>query len=460
MSTSALRTILLTGTALGSLALGTMAAQAGGFAIREQSAYFQGMSFAGVAAGGSGSIASMFWNPATLTQAPLGITVENSATGIFGNSVITPTAATLGPFNLLAAPFSLGGSGNIAERAFVPAGYLSYNTGGPWAFGVAMNGPFGLVTNPRREWAGQFYSRESEVWSLNVTPQAAYKVNDWISVGVGMQVQYMRVQLDSAFPGSVTPGGLPIVNSDTLALFAKGIDFCWTAGVTLTPTSWTSIGLGYRSGINQTIQGNADRPAFSAPPLPPFPAASATIRTTIPLPDTLTLGVRQKITEQFTLLGTAEWTRWSRFDRVPVQVNPAGLPGVPNELPFGWSDGWFASVGAEYQFTPTIGVRTGLGFERSPITDAVRTTRLPDNDRIWASAGISYAYSERLTFDLGYTHIFVKDAPIDLSAASGNPSFNPSLGTFIGNAQTDIDIVSLGVRFRFSAPPKPLVTKG
>ena len=45
------------------------AAYAGGFAVREQSARAQGMSFAG-AASASGQLSSMFWNPATITMNP------------------------------------------------------------------------------------------------------------------------------------------------------------------------------------------------------------------------------------------------------------------------------------------------------------------------------------------------------------------------------------------------------
>ena len=51
-------------------ALGAVStAQAGAFAIREQSATAQGLSFAG-AASGSGGLSSVFWNPATITMAP------------------------------------------------------------------------------------------------------------------------------------------------------------------------------------------------------------------------------------------------------------------------------------------------------------------------------------------------------------------------------------------------------
>ncbi len=57
----------------------TATAHAGGFAIREQSAYGQGSSFAGIAAGGA--LSSMFWNPATITQFN-GKTSEWNLTGI------------------------------------------------------------------------------------------------------------------------------------------------------------------------------------------------------------------------------------------------------------------------------------------------------------------------------------------------------------------------------------------
>ena len=60
------KSILLGCTSAAVLLAATAAANAGGFALREQSAYGQGSSFAGIAAGGA--LSSMYWNPATITQ--------------------------------------------------------------------------------------------------------------------------------------------------------------------------------------------------------------------------------------------------------------------------------------------------------------------------------------------------------------------------------------------------------
>jgi long-chain fatty acid transport protein len=434
--------------AIAALCVGTIETQAGGFAVREQSAYFQGSVFAGAAAGGP-SLSSMFWNAATMTQHRLGLTAESALTGVIGNSEITPTSATSPAFPGLLA---LGGSGDIAQEALVPAAYAVYKPNDSLALGIALNSPLGLVTSPNTFWAGMFHSRVSKVFTFNATPMAAYQITDWLSVGAGIQLQYFRTRLESAFPGS------PALES--LSLKADSIDVGFVAGVTLTPTPWTQIGIGYRSRIDQQIEGTAIRPAFLTPVGPALvqvPAATAHIEVTVPLPDTVSVGIRQRVSPNFSLLGTFEWATWSRMKTLPIAVRPVGTLGVP--LPFEWRDGFFVSVGAEYQWSPTLSLRAGVGFEQSPITDDVRGTRLPDNDRLWAGIGASYNWSDRLAFDLGYSHIFVKDAPINI--VPGHPLFVPALGTFTGNAETHVDIISVGFRYRFGPDPvKPIVTKG
>src|SRR5258706_8952588 len=66
-------------------------ANAGAFGLREQSTVGQGDAFAGVAAGGA--LSSMFWNPATMTQAP-GFGLEGNGTGILANADQHPLAGS------------------------------------------------------------------------------------------------------------------------------------------------------------------------------------------------------------------------------------------------------------------------------------------------------------------------------------------------------------------------------
>src|SRR5262245_4070498 len=283
---------LLAGVALGVMGLST-GAQAGGFLLHEQSTWFQGTSFAGVAAGGP-ALSAMFWNPAVITQQGVGLSGETNATGVFTRSIIHPSVATAATG---ASLLGLGPSGDIGKDAFVPASYYSYGFANGITIALSVNAPFGSLTNPGPEWAGMFYSRESDVKTFNGTPTIAYRVNDWLSIGAGVQVEWFKVKLEQAFPGS---GSLvpPLPNS--LHIDGSSWDVGFTAGLTLTPTPWTTIGIGYRSRIDHDIDGQIFRPAFVIPPPPALitvPSAAVAFSATVPLPDLGTVSIRQKVSE-------------------------------------------------------------------------------------------------------------------------------------------------------------------
>ena len=40
------------------------------------------------------------------------------------------------------------------------------------------------------------------------------------------------------------------------------------------------------------------------------------------LPDIVTLGMRQRITDRFRVMAGAEWSNWSRFDTVEIKGGP------------------------------------------------------------------------------------------------------------------------------------------
>ena len=113
----------------------TSGAHAAAFAVRTQSTYGQGASFAGIAAGGS--LSSIFWNPANLADVRRG-EIEAVGTGIFPDIDVK-----LNPV----PPLGFAGSdeGNIAENKFIPAGYAAYRLHDQIVVGVGVNAPFGLA---------------------------------------------------------------------------------------------------------------------------------------------------------------------------------------------------------------------------------------------------------------------------------------------------------------------------
>ena len=412
----------------------TATAHAGGFAIREQSAYGQGSSFAGIAAGGA--LSSMFWNPATITQFN-GKAVELGAAGIIPHSSHSYTTAT---------DAALGGAGNHGIAALVPSGYASWQLNDRFWLGLSSTSPFGLGVHFPQNWAGaRGASGESaKIETYNFSPTLALKINDWISVAAGVQAQYMKASYDF-FLGTSTIG----------ALNGGGWGFGWTAGVTLTPLPKTQIGIGYRSAINQKLNGTLDLPStFVGLPL----STPGSVNLVLNMPDVVTVGLRQGIGDRFTLLAGVEWSHWSRIGTAHVyQPNGSAalVGGSGMKFPFEYHDGWFYSLGGEYVIDPAWTVRAGIAYEKSPITDDIRTARIPDNNRMWYSVGASYKPPsvKGLIFDVGYSFIDVKDAPVCLGpAAAGGCPNNPwssTTGVYVGTVSSYINIVSIALRYRW-----------
>ena len=432
-------------TALVGVAVSGTCAFAEGLEIREQSAWGQGASYAGVAAGGS--VSSMFWNPATMTQTgPFAMEVSGSL--IFPQASQTGTAALFPSGAPL--PFT-DGTPNSGQDAFVLASYTTIRlTDRIWA-GVAINSPFGLETafeNPN--WAGAFYGQSSTLHTYTATPSIAIKVFDWLSIGGGFQAE--RGQVNFKFADAIVPGLPPSVSLAQAQ--GHGWGFGWTAGVTVTPTASTQIGLGYRSGIDQKIQGNLDTGALVGFGTP------GTANTTIKLPGIASLGLRQGLTPQLTLLGTVEWTNWSRIGTSTlVQGNGAvalAPSGAPIQIPFQWRDSWFYSLGLEYAVAPAWTLRGGVAYETNAIPDQVRVPLIPDDSRMWYSVGATNTVGN-FKIDLAYSFIDVKTAPINI--VPGNPSFNGAV-TYVGSSRGNVSIFSIGVKYMMAPPPAPVATRG
>lgn len=429
------RLVLLSSAALIVFSVGVEQASAGGFAVREQSAYGQGTSFAGVAAGGA--LSSMFWNPAVMTQFR-GFAAEIDAAAIFGNASNTWVSGS--------SAGGVGGTGNIANAAIVPSGYASYQLTRDIWVGMGINSPFGLSVTFPDGWAGRAYGRDSSLKTYNFNPAVAWQATNWLSIGVGFQAQYANATLSR---GVLAP---------TLftQLGGTGWGYGATAGINIKAGPQTDIGLGWRSAINQKIDGALTTNFGALIPTSTFGGVS----TTINMPDIVSLGIRHRIDPQWTVMGTVEWTNWSRIGTSTVTTSAGGaalVAGTAVTLPFQYRDGWFFSLGAEYVWTPQTTVRAGIAFERSPITDAVRIPILPDNDRLWLSAGLSHRLNQNVILDLAYSHVWVKDPNINITAASGNPWFSAASGSYVGTVSASVDIVSVALRFQLA--PEPPATK-
>ncbi len=456
-----IRRLIAAATVSGVTLIAAGAAQASSFYIRTgQGAEGVGLQFAGGASGGIG-LASIGWNPATLTMFP-GRHSNFNAALIYPQaeySIDAPSQLYSGttPFRLNPQQGPVGEIGQ--DGAFVPSSYSAYQLSDRLWVGLATGAPWGLRSKAENfNSAGQIYGRSSKVRSYNASPSIAYQVTPWLSLGAAAQIQYFKVELKQASPFAGQQG-LPALlavtapNAPSSILEGFDVSYGYRLGATITPWAGGSFGIGYRSMIRHELSGDLTLPT------PIGTGVDLPIRANLTLPESVLIGFSQQIVPGLQVHLGYEWTNWSRFNRIPVRSTTTGQ--TLTSLNFEYSDAHYFSAGLEYAFSPSLTVRGGVSYEQSAVTDRVRTTRISDNDRLGVSAGVGYRYSDRLTLDVSYAHYFIKDAPVNI--VPGHPSFAGV--SYQGEAKPSVDVLAVGLTYRWDSPAvvavedRPLIRK-
>ena len=416
-------------------------ADAAGFAIKEQSAAGLGTAFAGSTASAT-EPANMFANPAALAYQQ-GIQAQAIASYIRPRAKLDNAVAS----NAVGTPLpGRDSKGNIAKDVIVPAFYGSVQLSEKFFAGIGINAPFGLETDYPDNWVGRYHALNSDLKTVNINPALALRPVPWLSVGGGVQIQYIDVQLTNAIDFGTITGAAPPGTLDGRA-DVKGDDWAYgfTLGALAEPYDGTRLGVGFRSEINHKINGDAD---FVVPAvLPPFAGglftdtgASAEATT----PASVSFGVHQDITEKWAIMGEAQWTEWSSFDELVIEFDNPNQPDNVTEE--NWQDTWFFSLGTTYEATDDLTLRLGAAYDQSPVRTRFRTPRIPDSDRYWLATGLSWEPHPNVALDLSYTHIFLDDSDVRLSAADPG---NGARGNLNAEYETDIDIIAVGIRLKF-----------
>lgn len=435
--------LLAAGAAMVGAALLPTAALASGYALKEQSVSGQGTSFAGVSAGGNGDASSMFFNPATMGLVK-GNQFVQTFTGIMPYSKLESASARRAAYAGGSTITGRTDVGDGAQDAVLPAGYFVYTVNDDLKLGISGNGPWGLVTDYSYDWVGRYHGVRSDLRTYNFGPSMSYQVNPVLTVGFGIQVQYMKAELSQVNDFGLRlgrPGSLDLTSD----IVGDDIGFGFTAGVLYQPLPTTRVGLGFRSAVTHELEGDitiSNRPSSLAGVLPS--SSTATAKTTTP--EIVSLGAYHELSDRLAIMGEVQWTNWSRFRELRVAFGSPALGTSATEEE--WKDSWFFALGAAYKATDRLVLRTGIGYDQSPISDAYRTPRIPDADRTWLSVGAGYKVTDAIQLDVAYTHIFVQDSTLELTDTSPT-GVNAGRGSLNAKYENHVDLVGIQARISF-----------
>ena len=405
------------------MAFTTINAIASGFQLSEQSVTGLGRAYAG--SGVAANDASvLFYNPAGMEFVD-GQRFQGAINGVLLDVEFVNDSNSTG----------LGTGGKGDTNTAVPNFYYISNAFDNFKWGIGVSVPFGLKTTYDSDWIGRYHAIDSEFTTINVGPALSYRINDQLSIGAGIDVQYANALLSRASP----PVFSPLADDSFIEVEGDSWGYGYNAGLIYQPVRELRIGLSYRSKVKHTIEGEADVSNSDIGLNGRYDA-----KTDITLPETAYLSASYRLSNQWELLAGTRWTRWSRFDELIINIE-----GLPDEIvPERWENSWMYSVGANFYPNEDIALRAGIALDRSPVPNAsLRNPRTPDSDRDWFTLGISFYQLPRTVIDFGIAYLHTETSEIDNTVALSS-AVRPA-DRLSGNFDSDVIVIGSQIQFIF-----------
>ncbi|KKD01128.1 MULTISPECIES: outer membrane protein transport protein [Photobacterium] len=359
---------------------------AAGFQLNSQSATGLGRAFAGDAViADNASVMARNAAAMTLFNAPamsLGLNVIDTDITVKNSQYTTPFGTS-----------SLDDD-QIGGSSYVPNLYYVHPVNDKLALGAGIYSNFGTKTEFSDSFAANEFGGLTDVKSLNLTLNAAYRLNNQWSVGGGLDIIYGQGKLqrsNQTLEGLVqqqTGVAGPLLDVDV-----DGTALGFNLGTVYELNDANRFGLSYHYSPELKAEGDM----YAQP-------AGGNLqgqKLLMPLPDMVEFSGFHQLNSQFAVHYSVQWIEWSSFDALKTNQDV-----TLND--YQWQDGWHYAIGGTYTVNADWTLRAGYMYDTSA-QDKKTSISVPDSDRQWFSGGFSYNLDSKSTLDFGLTYLMGED---------------------------------------------------
>ena len=381
---------------------------AAGFQLNEFSSIGLGRAYSGEGAMGD-TAASASRNPATMAlmdrpEFSIGAVYIAPDVNIDGTS---PSGASLK-------------ADNIAPSAWVPNIHYVHPINDQWWVGASVTSNYGLATEFNNNYTAGGFAGTTDLMTGNFNLSTAYRLNEHVSFGVGFDAVYAKAKIERYAGESGPQLGL---RPDTQIAHLKGDKwgYGWNAGILYEVDDKNRFGFTYRSEVKIDFDGDykSDLPSAINPIGGSLGLPYGTDGNTVPgsltlnLPEMWEVSGYHKVAPQWAVHYSMAYTSWSQFKELKATGNNGETLFQKDE---GFRDAYRIALGTSYFYDDSWTFRTGIAFDDSPVPADNRSISIPDQDRVWLSAGASYAINQDASVDVGVSymhgkHVTVKEGP-------------------------------------------------
>jgi long-chain fatty acid transport protein len=329
-----------------------------------------------------------------------------------------------------------GGKQTIEDDGFIflPGLYYVRPLNDKWAVGIGPNAATGLGTTYNDTWPGRFLIKEWSQVSIGVVPSVSYRVDDNLSIGFSLSLNYSLFTLEKAV---LDPG----VGEGNFKLEADGIGVGGNLGLLYEINPQTRIGVVYRSEVVAENEGTPELTGLSPATINPLVSAGALsqdISMDTNIPQSILAGVFHDFDNGWTMSADILWVEFSAYEIDNITIGATSVNKNSNTT---YQDIWAGSLGTTYALRPDWSLRGGVLYLSSGLKDEDRTL-LSRWDSMWAiGGGVEHEFNSGRKVAVDLTYFQFGDGEFTVA--------NPVLGgTISGEYETNYGVsLSVGTSF-------------
>jgi long-chain fatty acid transport protein len=324
---------------------------------------------------------------------------------------------------------------NIAPTAWVPNLHFVMPINDQFGIGASVTSNYGLATEYNNDYTAGSVGGKTDLTTANLNLSAAYRLNSAWSFGLGFDAVYAKAKIEryagdlgqivagSGALNSNPPlaGAVSQIPADTQIARLKGDDwgFGWNAGILYELDKNNRYGFTYRSEVKVDFdkgEYKSDLPSAYNQILGSFGLPMGTDGHTVDgsltlnLPEMWELSGYNKVAPQWAIHYSATYTSWSQFQELKANGSNGETLFYKDES---FKDAWRLALGTTYYYDDNWTFRTGIAFDDSPVPADHRSISIPDQDRLWLSAGATYAFNQDASIDVGASYMHGQNVTIE-----------------------------------------------
>lgn len=327
--------------------------------------------------------------------------------------------------------------------------YWVKKSNGKLNYGFGLNTPYAYGTDYESDWVGRYHGTSSELTVLSMTNSLSYRLNNSWSIGASLPINYSVVDFERALnqQGKCTDLNLncSTIGSDDgfESISADGVGLGFNAGLHYqSPSKNTQLGLVYRSKQTLDLSGDADYRDINNTIVNANIWRNTDVDVNLILPESITLGGSQKISNKLSLMSDVTWTNWDQFDGWTFEFDNTNQDA--HRIATNWGDGVRLSVALDYKYSDKLTLRMGYAFDNSPVNEPSQQSPLiPGADINWFTFGASWLLRNGARLDLGYAFLDYDDADI---TANSNAGTNENI---LFNSRGNLDLHLISAQYNF-----------